>query len=116
MSGKSLVGLRIIERVIAAEATIQVLDRDYINLATPMGRGFMAMFSAMTEDERIRIHKRTSKGRREAIKRGVKMGRRPKLNAKQLAEIRQRLAEGESQVDLAETFAVHRTTIAGTRQ
>nr|WP_245270115.1 hypothetical protein [Nitrobacter hamburgensis] len=51
----------------------------------------------MAEDERERIHKRTSEGRRQARARGVKMGRRPKLNTKQLAEIRERLASGESQ-------------------
>jgi DNA invertase Pin-like site-specific DNA recombinase len=36
-------GLHIIKAVIDAGATI--LDRGYIDLRTPMGRGFMAMFS-----------------------------------------------------------------------
>ena len=52
-------GLQIIKSVIDAGAAINVLDRSYIDLATPMGRGFMAMMSAMAEDERLRIIKRT---------------------------------------------------------
>jgi DNA invertase Pin-like site-specific DNA recombinase len=56
-------GLQIIKAVIDAGATIKVLDRSYIDLTTPMGRGFMAMMSAMAEDERLRIVKRTLEGR-----------------------------------------------------
>jgi DNA invertase Pin-like site-specific DNA recombinase len=43
----------------------------YIDLATPMGRGFMAMMSAMAEDERLRIIKRTHEGRQIARAKGV---------------------------------------------
>src|SRR5208282_1414707 len=58
-------GLQIIKAVIDAGATIKVLDRPYIDidLETPMGRGFMAMMSAMAEDERLRIIKRTHESR-----------------------------------------------------
>src|ERR1700745_1160858 len=49
--------LQIIKAVIDAGAAIKVLDRSYIDLATPIGRGFMAMMSAMAEDERLRILK-----------------------------------------------------------
>jgi DNA invertase Pin-like site-specific DNA recombinase len=35
-------GLQIIKATIDAGATIKVLDRGYIDLTTPMGRGFMA--------------------------------------------------------------------------
>ena len=52
-------GLQIIKAVIDAGAVIKVLDRSYIDLTTPMGRGFMAMMSAMAEDERLRIIKRS---------------------------------------------------------
>ena len=52
-------GLQISKAVIDAGVLDQVLDRSYIDLDTPMGRGFMAMMSAMAEDERLRIIKRT---------------------------------------------------------
>jgi DNA invertase Pin-like site-specific DNA recombinase len=43
----------------------------------------------MAEDERGRIIKRTHEGRKIAQARGVKMGRKEKLNDKQKAEARQ---------------------------
>ena len=67
-------GLQIIKAVIDAGASIKVLDRSYIDLETPMGRGFMAMMSAMAEDERLRIIKRTHEGRKIAQAKGVRMG------------------------------------------
>src|ERR1700759_1407717 len=70
-------GLQIIKAVIDAGAAIKVLDRSYIDLTTPMGRGFMAMMSAMAEDERLRIIKRTHEGRQIARAKGVRMGRKP---------------------------------------
>jgi DNA invertase Pin-like site-specific DNA recombinase len=105
-------GLQIIKQVIDAGASIKVLDRSYIDLTTPMGRGFMAMLSAMAEDERLRIVKRTHEGRQIARANGVKMGRKPKLNAHQIKEARQRLAKGERTRDLARIYAVSRSTIS----
>ena len=79
-------GLQIIKTVIDAGAAIKVLDRSYIDLATPMGRGFVAMMSAMAEDERPRIIKRTHEGRQIARAKGVRMGRKPKLTPHQMKE------------------------------
>ena len=97
-------GLQIIKAVIDAGAAIRVLDRSYIDLATPMGRGFMAMMSAMAEDERLRIIKRTHEGRQIARAKGVRMGRKPKFT-QQVKEARQRLARGESTRSLAKATA-----------
>ncbi len=105
-------GLQIIKAVIDARASIKVLDRSYIDLATPMGRGFMAMLSALAEDERLRIIKRTHEGRQVAREKGVKMGRKPKLNPHQVKEARQRLAKGEKTRELAKIYAVSHSTIA----
>src|SRR5580692_1768869 len=66
-------GLQIIKAVIDVRASIKVLDRGYIDLTTPMGRGFMAMLSALAEDERLRIVKRTHEGRQIAQAKGAKM-------------------------------------------
>lgn len=105
-------GLQIIKAVIDAGATIRVLDRSYIDLTTPIGRGFMAMFSAMAEDERLRIMKRTHEGRQIARAKGVKMGRKPKLTPHQIKEARQRIAKGETTRDLAKSYGVSRSTIS----
>lgn len=104
-------GLHIIKRVIEAKASLIVLDRPYIDLTTPMGQGFIALFSALAEDERGRILKRTREGRREAIERGKKMGRKPKLTPYQVQEVRQRVEAGEHMRDLAKSYKVGRSTI-----
>jgi DNA invertase Pin-like site-specific DNA recombinase len=105
-------GLQIIKAVIDAGATLRVLDRSYIDLTTPMGRGFMAMMSALAEDERQRIIKRTHEGRKIARANGVKMGRRPKLTPHQVKEARQRMAEGEKTRELAKSYHVSISTIS----
>ena len=105
-------GLQIIKAVIDAGAAIKVLDRSYIDLATPMGRGFMAMMSAMAEDERLRIIKRTHEGRQIARAKGVRMGRKPKLTPHQMKEARQRLARGEPTRSLAKSYGVSISTIS----
>ncbi len=105
-------GLQIIKTVIDARASIRVLDRNYIDLTTPMGRGFMAMLSALAEDERLRIMKRTHEGRQLARGKGVKMGRKPILSPHQIEEARGRLAEGATTRELAKSYGVSRSTIA----
>ena len=77
-----------------------------------MGRGFMAMMSALAEDERQRIIKRTHEGRKIARANGVKMGRRPILTPHQAKEARQRLADGEKTRDLAKSYGVSVSTIS----
>jgi hypothetical protein len=76
-----------------------------------MGRGFMAMMSAMAEDERLRIIKRTHEGRQIAPAKGVRMGRKPKLTPHQIKEARQRLAKGEPTRSLAKSYGVSISTI-----
>jgi len=66
-------GLQILKEIIDAGATIRVLDRAYIDLTSPIGRGFMALISAMAEDQRLRIIKRTHEGCAIARENGVKM-------------------------------------------
>jgi DNA invertase Pin-like site-specific DNA recombinase len=105
-------GLQIIKDVIDAGAVIRVLDRPYIDLRTPMGRGFMAFMSAMAEDERLRIITRTHEGRKIAQAKGAKMGRKPKLTPHQQDEARQRLAKGEESTrSLAKSYGVSISTI-----
>ena len=106
-------GLQIVKQVLDAGATIRVLDFPSLDLATPEGRGFLAMFSAMAERERERIVKRTYEGRQLARGKGVRMGRRPKLTPYQREAVAKRLAAGlETTRQLAREFNVHHSTIA----
>jgi DNA invertase Pin-like site-specific DNA recombinase len=65
-------GIRIIERVAARGATFKALDRKWLDLTTPIGRGILAFLSSLAEDERARILARANGGRAAAKKRGVK--------------------------------------------
>jgi DNA invertase Pin-like site-specific DNA recombinase len=72
-------GIRIIERVAARGAALKALDRQWLDLTTPVGKGILAFLSALAEDERARILARANGGRAAAKKRGVRFGPRPKL-------------------------------------
>jgi DNA invertase Pin-like site-specific DNA recombinase len=89
-------GIHLIERINARGALIKVLDKPHLDLTTPLGRGFIAFLSAMAEDERHRIVKRANDGRRAAMAKGIRFGRKPKLTAHQRAEALKRLDAGES--------------------
>jgi DNA invertase Pin-like site-specific DNA recombinase len=44
-----------------------------------MGKGILAFLSALAEDEQERITRRANEGRKIAVAKGVKFGRKPKL-------------------------------------
>lgn len=99
-------GIHIMERVHKRGAFIKVLDRPGLDLTTPSGRGILA------EEERHRVLKRANKGRIAAIKKGTKLGRKPKLDDHQQKEALKRLKAGESCREVAKTYRVHHATIA----
>lgn len=104
-------GLTIIQRIADRGATIKVLDRSWLDLTTPMGKGILAFLSALAEDERQRIVTRSTDGRRAAIERGVKFGRKKKLTPHQQNFALERLAQGDSARSIAKDFNVAHTTI-----
>ncbi|MGI9357264.1 MAG: recombinase family protein [Rhizobiaceae bacterium] len=76
-------GINTIQRVAAREASLKALDKPWLDLSTPVGRGILAFLSALAEDERERIVRRGSKGRAIAKANGVKFGPKPKLSRHQ---------------------------------
>src|SRR5215470_10263442 len=105
-------GVHLIERINKRGALIKVLDKPHLDLTTPIGRGFIAFLSALAEDERQRIVKRANDGRAAARKRGMHMGRKPKLTDLQRRVACQRIAEGESARSIAREWGVAHTTVA----
>ena len=105
-------GVHLIERINKRGALIKVLDKPHLDLTTPIGRGFIAFLSALAEDERQRIVKRANDGRTAARKRGVHMGRKPKLTELQRRVARERVAKGESARAIAREWSVAHTTVA----
>lgn len=72
------------------------LDKPWLDLTTPMGKGILAFLSALAEDERERITRRGNEGRQIAIANGTKFGRKPKLTDHQRQLARDRMANGET--------------------
>ena len=111
----TLDGMRIILRVVDREALIKVLDREYLDLTTPMGRGLLGLFSGLAEDERQRIVKRAAEGRAIAKAKNVKFGRKPKLSEHQRRKALERLAAGDSAREIGRDFGVSHSTIVRLR-
>jgi DNA invertase Pin-like site-specific DNA recombinase len=105
-------GIAIIERVCKRDAMVKVLDRNYLDLTTPIGKGILIFLSSLAEDERLRILRRANEGRIEARRKGTHMGRKPKLSDHQQEIARQRLAKGETCRAIARDLAVHHSTIS----
>ena len=105
-------GIRIIERVAARGATLKALDRQWLDLTTPLGKGILAFLSALAEDERARILARANGGRAAARKRGVKFGPKPKLAPHQDQEVARMVhVEGLSLRAVAHHYHVGHSTI-----
>ena len=109
-------GIAIMERIHRMGATVKVLDKPWLDLTTPMGKGILAFLSALAEDERHRILKRANEGRDAARARGGRIGGpRRKLSIEQRNRALTRLANGESCRHVAVDFRVSYSTIARLR-
>lgn len=108
-------GINIIQRVAHRSATVKVLDKLWLDLTTPMGKGILAFLSALAEDERERITRRANEGRQLAISKGVKFGRKPKLTEHQCRLARKRMLKGDTCRAIAKDLGVAHTTISRLR-
>ena len=78
---------------------------------SPMSMLMLSMMGAFAEFERSLILERQREGIAIAKKAGVYKGRKPKLNADQVQQIRLRAKAGESKSDLARIFGISRETL-----
>jgi hypothetical protein len=62
--------------------------------------------AAIAEFERDLIRERTGEGRKRALAKGVKFGRKPKLSEYQRQEALKRRAAGETLAEIAKSYAV----------
>lgn len=109
----SMDGHGIMAKVHQSDATIKVLDRQGLQLDTPLGRAVLGVISAMYEEDRERICRRADQGRRLAMKRGVQFG--PKKRALSSAEAADAVAlygEVKSYRKVGDAFGVSHGTIA----
>jgi len=104
-------GLNIVTRIAQRSALVKVLDRDYFDLTTDLGKALLGLLSAIASDERNRIVKRANEGRTIARDKGVRFGRKPKLTEHQQQKALERLAAGESAREIAPDYNVSHSTI-----
>lgn len=104
-------GIFLIDKIINVGAFIKVLDKPHLDFTTTIGKGIVALLSALAQDERERIIKRSGEGRKLAKERGVRFGRKRKLTPHQRELAKARIAADESHAAIAADFNVDRSTI-----
>ena len=82
-----------------------------IDTETPTGRAMWQMIGVLAELERSLISERTRAGVKDAQRRGVKFGRKPKLTRQQIDHARKMIDAGERREDVAALLNVDRTTL-----
>jgi DNA invertase Pin-like site-specific DNA recombinase len=102
--------IKIIDDFHSKGVSIEFLD-DGISTKGTMARMVMTILSAVAEAERHRILERTNEGRRAAVLKGVKMGRKSKFTDKEIVQIRQLVTEGQSKSSIAKQYGVSRQTV-----
>jgi len=85
--------------------------KEAIDTETPTGRAMWQMIGVLAELERSLISERTRAGVKDAKRRGVKFGRKPKLKPRQIDHARKSIDAGERREDVAALLNVARTTL-----
>lgn len=84
------------ERLRDVGAGLRSLAEPWADTTSPAGRMVLTVFAGITEFERALILDHTSAGRVAAMQRGARFGRRPKLDADQVALAQRLVSEGTS--------------------
>jgi DNA invertase Pin-like site-specific DNA recombinase len=103
--------LNILHMLGESGAKFKSLHDPWADTTTPQGELLVTILAGFATFERHLIKARTDDGRKRAQARGVRFGRPRKLDQHQRHEALQRLASGETLVDVARTYGVDPTTI-----
>jgi DNA invertase Pin-like site-specific DNA recombinase len=98
--------LDLIERIGKAGAAFRSLGDPLFDTTSSQGRLLSTLLAAIAEFERDLIRERTGDGRKRAMAKGVKFGRKPKLSDYQRQEALKRRASGETLAEIAKSYAV----------
>jgi len=101
----------IIHQITEAGASFKSLADSWCDTTTPHGRLILAIMGGLAEFERELIMARTQAGIERARERGVKFGRRERLNTTQRKMLAERYAAGETMAGLADFFEVGVATV-----
>jgi DNA invertase Pin-like site-specific DNA recombinase len=98
--------LELIERIGKAGAAFRSLGDPLFDTTSSQGKLMATLLAAIAEFERDLIRERTGDGRKRAMAKGVKFGRKPKLSDYQRQEAIKRRAAGETLASIAKSYAV----------
>ena len=108
--------LNILHAIADRGAKFKSLHDPWCDTSTPQGELLVTVLAGFATFERHLIKARTDDGRKRAQARGVRFGRPRKMTQHQRQEAIDRLANGETLVDVARTFGVDPTTIGRLQQ
>jgi DNA invertase Pin-like site-specific DNA recombinase len=94
------------------KAGFRSLGGTWADTTTSHRRLMLTVLGGLAEFERDLIRTRTSEGRAQAVARGVKMGRKPKLTPHQRKEALKRRDQGDPVREIARSYNVHNSTIS----
>src|SRR5262245_45834431 len=104
--------LNVLDELAKRGAGFKSLADTWADTTTPHGKLMITVLGGLAEFERSLILARTSDGRARAKAKGVRFGRPPVMTAHQKQEATQRLANGETQADVARSYNVSQATIS----
>jgi len=105
--------LNTLATVADCKAGFRSLGDTWADTTTAHGRLMLTVLGGLAEFERELIRARTGEGRRRAVARGVKMGRKPKLTLHQAKEAIRRRDRGEETLrEIARSYNVSHSTIS----
>lgn len=87
--------------------SIRFLD-DGINTEGPMGQMVVTILAAVAQAERLRILERTNEGRIDAKSRGIKFGRKRRIDRSKLLKMRE---NGMGATNIAKQMGIGRSTV-----
>ena len=107
--------LELIERIGNAGAAFRSLGDPLWDTSSSQGRLLSTLLAAIAEFERDLIRERTGEGRKRAMAKGIKFGRKLKLSDFQRKEALKRRAAGETLAEIAKSYAVDISMISRLR-
>jgi DNA invertase Pin-like site-specific DNA recombinase len=104
--------LNVLDAVGKKGAGFRSIADAWADTTTAHGRLMLTVLGGLAEFERELIKARTDEGRKRAMARGVKFGRKPVLTAHQRQEAIARRDAGESLTDIGRSYNVSHSTIS----
>jgi DNA invertase Pin-like site-specific DNA recombinase len=104
--------LNVLATVAEKGAGFRSIADSWADTTTPHGRLMLTVLGGLAEFERELIRARTDEGRKRAMARGIRFGRKPKLSPFQAQEAIARREAGEPLADIGRSYGVSHSTIS----